>query len=139
MTSDFWITFHGGGEALILGTPRGRQFAGGSSPECEPSARWSTSVLAQGINGTSPGLRSAAMSRMYLALPDSQTPEKSGWPSGDRGAGAERFGLPSAPRGIPAEGIFTHCAQTGVHIHNATVIDGKIPDTHLRFGGVFIS
>src|SRR5437773_11472664 len=25
MMSDFWITFQGGGEALILGTPRGRQ------------------------------------------------------------------------------------------------------------------
>src|SRR5438552_13583138 len=109
MMSDFWITFHGGGEALILGTPRGRQFAGGSSPECEPSARSATSVLAQGINGTSPGLRSAAMSRMYLALPDSQTPDRSGWPSGARGAGAERLGLPSSPLGIPPVGTFTHC------------------------------
>src|SRR5438046_2979203 len=48
MTSDFWITFHGGGEALTLGTPWGKQFANGSSPECDPSARWSTSALAQG-------------------------------------------------------------------------------------------
>src|SRR2546426_3670065 len=105
MTSDFWIIFQGGGEALILGTPRGRQFAGGSSPECEPSARSSTSALAQGINGTSPGLRSAAMSRMYLAPPDSQTPDRSGWPSGDRGAGAERLGLPQAPSEFCRSGL----------------------------------
>src|SRR5438093_1943194 len=108
MTSDFWITFHGGGEALILGTPRGRQFAGGSSPECEPSARSSTSALAQGINGTSPDLRSAAISTMYLALPDSQTPDRSGWPSGDRGAGAERLALRPAPFGIPGSGLSSH-------------------------------
>src|SRR2546428_8418460 len=105
MMSDFWIPLHGGGEALILGTPRGRQFAGGSSPECEPSARWSTSALAQGINGTSPGLRSAAMSRMYLAVPDSQTPDRSGWPSGDCGAGAERLGLPSGPPEFRGSGL----------------------------------
>src|SRR5207249_11278753 len=108
MMSDFWISLHGGGEALILGTRRGRQFAGGSSPECEPSARWSTSVLAQGINGTSPGLRSAAMSRMYLALPVSQTPDRSGRPSVDCGAGAVRFGLPSGLFGIPPARTFTH-------------------------------
>src|SRR5436190_23953477 len=107
MMSDFWIIFQGGGEALILGTPRGRQFAGGSSPECEPSARSSTSALAQGINGTSPGLRSAAMSRMYLAPPDSQTPDRSGWPSADRGAGAEWLGLPSGLFGIPPAGNVT--------------------------------
>src|SRR5439155_19387817 len=107
MMSDFWITLHGGGEALILGTPRGRQFAGGSSPECEPSARCSTSALAQGINGTSPGLRSAAMSRMYLALEDSQTPDRYGGPSGDRGAAAGMMGLPAGLFGLPPAGSFS--------------------------------
>src|SRR5262247_1463647 len=110
MTSDFWITLHGGGEAFILGTPRGRQFASGSSPECDPSSRWSTSALAQGWNGTSPGLRSDAMFRMYLGLLGAHTPDRSGWPSGVRGAGAERFGLPSGPRGIEPDGTFSHCA-----------------------------
>src|SRR5262249_40419359 len=108
MTSDLWITLHGGGEALILGTPRGRQFAGGSSPECDPSARSATSALAQGCNGTSPGFRSAAMFSMYLAPPDSQTPDRSGWPSADRGTCAERLGLPSGPLGIAPAGTFTH-------------------------------
>src|SRR5207237_5955612 len=110
MRSDFCMIFQGGGEAVTLGTPRGRQLAGGSSPEWEPSARSSTSALAHGINGTSPGLRSAAISRMYLAPPDSQTPDRSGWPSGDRGAGAERLGLPSGPLGILSVGTFTHWA-----------------------------
>src|SRR6187549_1322595 len=36
-------------------------------------------------------------------------PERSGLPSGARGAGAVRFGLPSAARGIPAVGWFNHC------------------------------
>src|SRR6266566_3382074 len=101
MMSDFWITLHGGGEALILGTPRGRQFAGGSSPECEPSARWSTSDLAQGINGTSPGLRSAAMFRMYLA-----PPARRGWacpqaPSEFRRSGLSPTGHRQAHKSVP--------------------------------------
>src|SRR2546426_8682136 len=129
MTSDFWITFHGGGEALILGTPRGRQFAGGSSPECEPSARSSTSALAQGINGTSPGLRSAAMSRMYLAPPDSQTPDRSGWPSGDRGGGAGRVGVSPGPLGTLPGGAFTHPPLTGAQISTRTAPGDKTPDT----------
>src|ERR1700687_2066120 len=53
------------------------------------------------------------MSRMYLAPPDSQTPDRSGWPSADRGAGAERLGLPSGPFGIPPAGTFTHWPYTG--------------------------
>src|SRR5579863_10283695 len=56
------------------------------------------------------------MSRMYLAPPDSQTPDKSGWPSADRGAGAERLGLPSGPFGIPPAGTFTHWPWTGAQI-----------------------
>src|SRR5688572_20238909 len=38
------------------------------------------------------------------------SPFKSGLPSGRRGAGAVRFGLPSAVRGIRGSGCFSHCA-----------------------------
>src|SRR5665213_3809845 len=40
----------------------------------------------------------------------SQMPERSGLPSRVRRAGAERFGLPSGVRGIPAVGYCTHWA-----------------------------
>src|SRR4051794_35598136 len=42
-------------------------------------------------------------------------PEKSGVPLGVRGAGALRFGLPSAVLGTPAVGYFNHCADTVAH------------------------
>src|SRR5262245_894971 len=37
-------------------------------------------------------------------------PDRSGVPSGSRGAGAARSGLPSAFRGIPSVGYRSHCA-----------------------------
>src|SRR4051794_8749497 len=40
-----------------------------------------------------------------------QTPEKSTLPSAVRGAGASRFGFPSASRGIPGVGYSGHCAS----------------------------
>src|SRR4030095_5293372 len=45
-----------------------------------------------------------------------QTPEKSGLPSGKRGAGAARLTLPSGVRGRLAAGTFDHhgCANNGV-------------------------
>src|ERR1700685_2902156 len=108
MNPGVWTIFHGAGAASILGTPCGRQFASGSSLECEPSARWSNSALAHGWKGTSPGFRSTAMSRRkWLAL-GSQIPERSGWPSAARGAGAERLGL-------PFDGTLPHCAEIGPH------------------------
>src|ERR1051325_12252317 len=39
-------------------------------------------------------------------------PEKSTLPSGVRGAGAVRFGFPSAVRGTPGVGYGGHCAKT---------------------------
>src|SRR5262245_37491 len=45
-----------------------------------------------------------------------QTPERSGLPSGNRGAGADRFGLPSGVRGIAAGRTFVHCANAGMHV-----------------------
>jgi len=43
-----------------------------------------------------------------LGSPVIQTPEKSGLPSANRGDGADMFTLPSAFRGTPAVGYFTH-------------------------------
>src|ERR1700722_8496324 len=111
-----WTTFHGAGAASILGTPWGRQFASGSSRECAPSTRESNSVLAHGWNGTSSGLRSAARFRTYFAPSGSQMPDRSGLPSVDLGAAAERSGWPLVVRGIPAWGILVHCADSGVDI-----------------------
>src|SRR5579863_4946313 len=107
MNPGAWTIFHGAGAALILGTPCGRQFASGSSLECDPSSRCSYRVLAHGWKGTSPGFRSAAMSRTYLLALGSQMPERSGWPSAARGAGAERLTL------APFEGRFFHWAASG--------------------------
>src|ERR1700704_736117 len=69
-------------------------------------------VSAQGW--TSPGFRSAAMLRSYLGEILCHRPERSGLPSTVRGAGAVRFGLPFAARGIPGVGYFSHCASRGV-------------------------
>ena len=52
------------------------------------------------------------MFRMYPAGAF-QIPEKSGLPSGNRGAGAARFGFPSGVRGIAVGGTFVHCAKAG--------------------------
>src|SRR5690349_1549624 len=41
-----------------------------------------------------------------------QIPDKSGLPSGSRGAGAVKSGLPSAFLGMPSVGYFNHCAAT---------------------------
>src|SRR5439155_8475044 len=46
-------------------------------------------------------------------LSASQMPEKSGFPSRVRGAGALRFGAPEARRGTPGVSILNHCADTG--------------------------
>src|SRR5579859_2131709 len=66
----------------------------------------------------SPGLRSPTLRTAILPTAVStavyHSPDKSGLPSGVRGAGAVRFGLPSAVRGMPGVGYFNHCAFTGV-------------------------
>src|SRR5207249_5797014 len=53
------------------------------------------------------------MLRAYFGEILSHRPERSGLPSGVRGAGAVRFGLPSGVRGIPGVGCFSHCAVSG--------------------------
>src|SRR5581483_11768189 len=67
---------------------------------------------AQGWNGTSP-LKSTAMSRTYRFSRGSQMPERSGFPSRVRGAGADRFIFPSGVCGMPAVGSLVHCAHAG--------------------------
>ena len=48
--------------------------------------------------------------RRTLGSPVAQIPEKSGLPSAMRGEGADMSTLPSAFRGTPAVGYFSHCA-----------------------------
>src|SRR5436189_2085503 len=88
-----------------------------------PEARSSYSVLAQDWNGTG-SFKSLARSLRY-PLGGFQTPERSGLPSGNRGAGAERFGLPSGVRGIAAGRTFVHCPNAGKHI-KTTVANGSL-------------
>ncbi len=54
------------------------------------------------------------MLREYFGETLFHRPERSGLPSGARGAGAARFGLPSGVRGIPGVGCVNHWAATGV-------------------------
>src|SRR5688500_563209 len=72
------------------------------------SRRCPTVSRAQGR--ISPGLRSAAMLRAYFGEAFTQSPDRSGLPSGARGDGAARFGFPSAVRGIAGVRCASHCA-----------------------------
>src|SRR5262249_5663597 len=72
--------------------------------------------------GTSSGFRSAAMLFRYFGGISAfagprfgihHIPDKSGLPSGPRGAGAERFGFPSALRGTFLWVTLSHCARAG--------------------------
>src|SRR5215831_14370252 len=47
-------------------------------------------------------------------MPSCQSPVRSACPSGARGAGAARFGLPLAVRGMPGVGWLSHCACADV-------------------------
>src|SRR5881397_2719973 len=53
------------------------------------------------------------MLREYFGEILFHSPERSGLPSGVRGAGAARFGLPSGVRGIPGVVWFNHSAASG--------------------------
>src|SRR5262245_57539445 len=83
----------------------------------------------------SSGFKSATMLRAYFGEILSHSPERSGLPSGARGAGAVRFGLPPGVRGMPGVGWFSHCAASGTP--NATVStatrDAFIPATPLEY------
>src|ERR1700722_6082246 len=81
---------------------RGRHCALGSSL-LSVSLRRLYSAAAQDWKGTSSGFRSAAMLIMYFVTPIHK-PVRSGFPSGLRGAGEVRSGLPSAVLGVPLVG-----------------------------------
>ena len=51
-----------------------------------------------------------------------QIPDRSGLPSGSRGAGAERLGLPSAVRGTVDAGTLLHCAAAGEAQTSARIV-----------------
>src|SRR5215831_14304579 len=105
-----WTMRHGAGAHSTFGTPCGRQLASGSSRHFAPDARTSYSALAHGWNGTG-SFTSFARSRIYPS-DGFHTPDRSGLPSGSRGAGADRFGLPSGVRGTDDRGMLVHCAES---------------------------
>src|SRR5215467_15568394 len=73
------------------------------------ACRSSKIVFARDVHGTS--TPSAAMSTSHFPLVVIQMPDRSGWrPSGVLGAGALRFGLPSAVLGMFGVGNPIHCA-----------------------------
>src|SRR6516165_653218 len=72
------------------------------------ACRSSKIAFARGVHGTS--TPSAAMLTSHLPLVVCQIPERSGWPSRVRGAGAFRLGFPSAVRGMFGVGYPIHCA-----------------------------
>src|SRR5215469_6262334 len=73
----------------------------------------------------SSSLISAARLIMYFVVP-SQTPVRSGLPSGRRGVGAVRSGLPSAVRGVPFVGYLSHCA--GATLASAQIVKTRNVD-----------
>src|SRR5579863_3933447 len=87
---------------------------------------------------TSPGLRPAVTS-LSLGGSAIQIPVRSGLPSARRGAGTDRFGWPSLPRGMLLSLSF-HCADNGnsgaisnVAINRDDVIVDLVP------GGLYIA
>src|SRR5579862_544274 len=103
------------GVCTILPTPKSTSGPGGrhNTPgESLPrfSLRFSETAFAQGwglIASMAFPLSPAA------AVSSRQMPERSGLPSAVRGAGAERFGLPSGRRGMPGALRSNHCAAAG--------------------------
>src|SRR5215469_720649 len=94
------MIFQGDETAIFSGTLEGRhRLLGSSLPRL--SIRFLYSAAAHGWNGTS--FRSAAMLIRYFSPGSIHTPDRSGLPSGLRGAGAVRFAEPSLLRGIPLD------------------------------------
>src|SRR5213593_2827932 len=109
------MIFHCPGAALTRGRPCGRQSADESSLSCTPVWRSSSSALAQGWYGMSSTFRLAAMFAGWppYVFSGLQIPDRSGLPSGNRGAGADRFAATG--------GTFVHCACRGAHTRTRTV------------------
>src|SRR5215813_12633280 len=107
--------------ALVLSAgPHGRHWIPGESLR-KSSARCRTKASAQGW--ISPAFMSAATLPEYFAEILCQIPDKSGLPSTVRGAGAVRFGLPLAVRGMPGVGYFSHCAATVIVTANKIIMN----------------
>src|SRR5215471_11257422 len=100
---------NGYGTAVDRGTPPTTHQPVGSSL-LSVSRRCLYSSAPHGVIGA-PSFRSFARSPMYRVCVI-QMPDKSGLPSGCLGAGAVRFGLPSAVRGMPGVGYLIHCAES---------------------------
>src|SRR6266852_9184132 len=66
------------------------------------------------------------MLRGYLGEILCHKPDRSILPSGVRGAGAVRFGLPSGVRGMPGVGCFSHCAASGVASADKTIARARV-------------
>src|SRR5688500_6402645 len=79
-----------------------------------PRFSYRSAMTARAHGRISFGSRSAAMLRAYFGEYFIHSPERSGLPSGVRGAGAVKFGLPSAVRGMPGVGCVSHWAASGV-------------------------
>src|SRR5215831_9458988 len=107
------MIFLGSDPFMMVSGPFGRQLVPGLSRPRFAKERLTFS-MAQGR--TSVGLRSAAIFIRYLPALMPQTPDKSGFPSEVRGAGAFRFGLPSGVRGVPGVGYAIHWAQAGTEM-----------------------
>lgn len=90
------------------------------------------SASAHGWIGNSPALKSAARSAYFLLTSSpNQIPDRSGFPSGLRGAGARRFGLPSLVFGILA-GTFNHCPDKVRGLMAKIVVKTNMPATLVR-------
>src|SRR5579871_3931499 len=61
-------------------------------------------------------------SKRYGLTAGRHSPDRSGLPSGIRGTGAVRFGFPSAVRGMPGVGKFSHWARAATVNTMARVI-----------------
>src|SRR3954452_16103782 len=118
--------------------PIGRQFASGLS--LVPSSdRFCLSSAAQGRNGSPPGMFAPTLLNVDAGgspggdtgggatLPPwnhalSPSPVRAGCPSAALGAGASRFGLPSAVRGTFFVGYVGHCADAGAANSSAAAV-----------------
>ena len=96
--------------------------AGGGPPPRAPGGGLLADGGAAGAGGSAPawplGISGPAPRPRPPALAMSQTPDKSGLPSANFGAGAFMSGFPSAVVGAP--GYLGHCANTGTAATQAT-------------------
>src|SRR5688572_5213332 len=129
IVSLFWTILRGCECVCSCRKPSGRQCASGLSIELS-AMRFFFSSAAHGVSGRPPGMLrpmstkvasggASAVSDVSAGPPRrplggtrlSHVPDKSGLPFGMRGAGASRFGRPSAVRGMSGVRWIGHCAD----------------------------